>query len=133
MNQHKPGSRFLRWKILLSEFDFDMIHRPEKSNVVSDCLSRIPHENSEYMEIRYFYYAKNPVAKSISQVTTRKRALENRMLIENEEKKVYEYNVNEEPNTTLNDKKYNRIYFIVDDTKNLILKKLELKIKKTII
>lgn len=36
-----PGSRLTRWTIKLSEYDFEVIHRPGKSNQNADALSRI--------------------------------------------------------------------------------------------
>lgn len=36
-----PGSRLTRWTIKLSEYDFEVIHKPGKSNQNADALSRI--------------------------------------------------------------------------------------------
>lgn len=36
-----PGSRLTRWTIKLSEFDFEVVHKPGKSNQNADALSRI--------------------------------------------------------------------------------------------
>lgn len=38
----KHTGRLTRWMIKLQELQFDIIHRSGKSNVVADCLSRIP-------------------------------------------------------------------------------------------
>lgn len=36
-----PGSRLTRWTIKLSEYDFEVIHKPGRSNQNADALSRI--------------------------------------------------------------------------------------------
>lgn len=36
-----PGSRLTRWTIKLSEYDFEVIHRPGKNNQNTDALSRV--------------------------------------------------------------------------------------------
>lgn len=132
-NQNKPGSRLLRWKLLLAEFDFDIIHRPGKNNVVSDCLSRIENSPDNMAEIRYFHFVKNQITKSILQVATRSRARENALITANEEKPKSDfYHINEEPSLAFNVKKYERIFFIFENTKNMAFKKLELKLKKKI-
>lgn len=79
-NQNKVGSRLLRWKLLLAEYDFDIIHRKGKANVVSDCLSRV---EEQPVQMRFFQAVKNPTTKSMLQVITRSRAGENK-IIQNE-------------------------------------------------
>lgn len=130
-SQNKVGSRLLRWKILLSEYDFDIIHRKGKNNVVSDCLSRIGEDPNENVEMRYFHRVKNPTIASILQVITRSRAKENQILAkESPPNESRNYHINEEPNCTLNEKKYEKIFFIVDDTKSTLIKKIEMKLKR---
>lgn len=128
-NQHKPGSRLLRWKLLLAENDFDIIHRSGKNNVVSDCLSRIPQA-----EVRYFHYVNNQVTKSMLQAITRSRAKEKVLIQEQtaENRIKATYHINEEPKATFNDKKFAKIFFIADGLKYLAFKKLEMKIKNKI-
>ncbi|KAJ4431151.1 hypothetical protein ANN_19746 [Periplaneta americana] len=41
MNVKDPGSRILRWRLLLEEYDFEVIHKAGKRNVNADCLSRL--------------------------------------------------------------------------------------------
>lgn len=41
MSLKDPGSRLTRWTIKLSEYDFEVIHRPGRSNSNADALSRI--------------------------------------------------------------------------------------------
>lgn len=104
-NQNKPGSRLLRWKLLLSEFDFEIIHRPGKSDVVSDCLSRIPQQNdeqNEFAQVRYFHFVKNPVTKSILEIIARSRAKENALLQSKKPVDAHEYHVNEESGVVFN-------------------------------
>lgn len=135
-NQNKPGSRLIRWKLLLSEFDFDIIHRPGKSNVVSDCLSRIqqPNDNdNECIPIRYFHYVSNPITKSILGVITRSRAKENALLQSKKPIDAHEYHINEESGVAFSEKKFDKIFFVFEDTKNITFKKLELKLKKKIV
>ncbi|VDI26645.1 Hypothetical predicted protein, partial [Mytilus galloprovincialis] len=38
----KHTGRLSRWALKLQDLNFDIIHRPGKSNVVADCLSRVP-------------------------------------------------------------------------------------------
>ncbi|CAC5364966.1 Transposon Ty3-G Gag-Pol polyprotein,Transposon Ty3-I Gag-Pol polyprotein,Retrovirus-related Pol polyprotein from transposon 297,Retrovirus-related Pol polyprotein from transposon 17.6 [Mytilus coruscus] len=38
----KHTGRLSRWALKLQDLNFDIIHRPRKSNVVADCLSRVP-------------------------------------------------------------------------------------------
>ena len=128
-SQNKVGSRLLRWKILLAEYDFDIIHRKGKNNVVSDCLSRIGEQSKE---VQYFDRIKNPIMRTILVATTRSRARENE-LIQNELRDKHitqKYHINEEPNVTLDSKKYDKIYFITDDQSKLAFKKFQLKLKR---
>ncbi len=41
-NQQLQG-QYARWAIIMSEFDFDVTHRPGQLNKSADCLSRSPH------------------------------------------------------------------------------------------
>ena len=41
MTQPMLSKRQARWVEVLAEFDYKMIHRPGKSNVVADALSRL--------------------------------------------------------------------------------------------
>lgn len=44
-NVRDPSSRLLRWKLLLAEFDFEIIYKAGKRNCNADCLSRYPQAN----------------------------------------------------------------------------------------
>jgi hypothetical protein len=41
-NDAEAGGRLLRWRLALSEFEFDIAHRDGSKNGNSDCLSRLP-------------------------------------------------------------------------------------------
>lgn len=42
MNCPDPLGRLARWCLTLQEFDFNIVHRPGKQNLVPDALSRNP-------------------------------------------------------------------------------------------
>jgi len=44
-NVKDPSSRLLRWKLLLAEYDFDIVYRAGKKHCNADCLSRYPEVN----------------------------------------------------------------------------------------
>ena len=41
MTQPKLSKRQVRWVEMLAKFNFEVVHRPRKSNVVADALSRL--------------------------------------------------------------------------------------------
>lgn len=127
-NQSKPGSRLLRWKLALAEYDFEIIHRKGSNNVVSDCLSRT--ERPETMSIASCI--KNSATKAIMQAITRGRAKETK-LIDDEKPRAPVYHMNEEPNLTFDTKKYDKILFLVEKSGNIAFKKLQTMIKKKIV
>ena len=43
----KHTGRLERWALKLQEYDYDIVHRPGKSNYVADALSRIPYSDDE--------------------------------------------------------------------------------------
>ena len=47
----KHTGRLERWALKLQEYNFDLEHRPGKSNNVADALSRIEHESSEVSDL----------------------------------------------------------------------------------
>jgi hypothetical protein len=54
MNVKDPGSRLIRWRIQLAEYDFEVVHKPGKQNTNADALSRVnvlERENTEPLEI----------------------------------------------------------------------------------
>lgn len=130
-SQNKVGSRLLRWKLMLSEYDFEILYRKGKNNVVSDCLSRIPPAS-----IRCFSLVKNQALKSIMSIITRSRSKENALRRdrdhENEIADRPKFQINKEPSVTLDTKKYEKIFWMIDDKANIAFKKLQLKIKMKI-
>lgn len=40
-NVKDPGSKLVRWRLQLEEFDYEIIHKPGKVNSNADCLSRV--------------------------------------------------------------------------------------------
>lgn len=44
LNLKTPNSRLVKWRLQLTEFDFDIKHRPGRQNVVADALSRITND-----------------------------------------------------------------------------------------
>lgn len=47
MNVKDPGSRLVRWRLLLEEYDYEIIYKQGKLNQNADALSRIKPEESE--------------------------------------------------------------------------------------
>ena len=41
MNVKDPGSRLMRWRLQLAEYDFEVIYKPGKQNANADALSRV--------------------------------------------------------------------------------------------
>lgn len=131
-NQTKVGSRLLRWKLQLAEYNFDIIHRKGSQNVVSDCLSRLePNGNTKLPNL-----TENTTLKTILQIITRSRAKESEIIATAGEenggcvKKTAQ--ISEEPNTTLDARKFVKILFIIDDRTSTPFKKLQMFIKKRI-
>lgn len=78
-NQNKTNSRLLRWKLTLSEYDFQIIHRKGSNNVVSDCLSRLePNSSTDVSNLM-----KNSASRAIMQMITRGRSKENEIIGDN--------------------------------------------------
>jgi len=41
INVKDPGSRLMRWRLQLAEYDFEIIYKPGKQNSNADALSRV--------------------------------------------------------------------------------------------
>lgn len=115
--QNKVGSRLLRWKLTLAEYDFEIIHRRGSNNIVSDCLSRFEPASG----VNICHFVKNAAMKTILQAVTRSRARESEIIAnndktnENNENKKKQKYISEEPSITLDLKKFDKILFIVDN------------------
>ena len=42
------NARIQRWALLLSQYDFELVHKPGKENVIADALSRLPVNDDEF-------------------------------------------------------------------------------------
>lgn len=126
-NQCKPGSRLLRWKLELSEYDFEIVHRKGSNNVVSDCLSRIEHPEGQEIAS----CIKNSATRAIMQAITRSRAKETE-LIGDKTPRTPVYHMDEEPSLTFDSKKFEKIVFLVNGADGMAFKKLQLAIKRKI-
>ena len=42
------NARIQRWALLLSQFDYDLVHKPGRENVIADALSRLPVNDGDY-------------------------------------------------------------------------------------
>lgn len=51
MNVKDPGSRLVRWRLLLEEYDYEIVYKQGKLNQNADALSRIKPENTETSEV----------------------------------------------------------------------------------
>lgn len=122
-SQSKPGSRLLRWKLALSEYNFQIIHRKGTNNVVSDCLSRIEPNAS----IQISHPIKNPTIKALINVMTRSRARESEIIAQ---KETCIKHVTEERSVSLDTKKFDRIVFVIDNSNCLAFKKLQAHMRK---
>lgn len=133
-SQNKVGSRLLRWKLTLSEYDFEIIHRKGTNNVVSDCLSRIEPTAS----VKMCQFIENTAIKTILQAITRSRAKETQIIAAtNDQSKTTEIepklrHIAEEPSVTFDKKKFEKILFVLDGPTGLPFKKLQIFIKKKI-
>lgn len=126
-NQNKVGSRLLRWKLTLAEYDFEIIYRKGSHNTVSDCLSRI----EPTVSVNVSHLITNTATKAIMQAITRSRSKES-ALIGNEKPKSPSFNIHEDPGVSFDTQKYEKILFMVDGAQNLSFKKLQTAIKQKI-
>lgn len=119
----------MRWKLALSEYDFEIIHRKGSHNVVSDCLSRI--ETNPIVKLSDI--VNNTATKSIMQIVTRSRAKENQIISSELDKTPKpSFTIHEKPSLTFDTKNNDEIIFIFDDRAHLSFKKFQLHIKKKI-
>jgi transposase InsO family protein len=45
-NHKEPGSKLIRWRLKLEEYDYKIVHKAGKLHTNADCLSRLPMEES---------------------------------------------------------------------------------------
>lgn len=50
-NQRSGNGKICRWQLRLQQYDYTIVHRPGKYNIVADCLSRAVPENDEISNI----------------------------------------------------------------------------------
>lgn len=133
-SQNKVGSRLLRWKLTLAEYDFEIIHRKGSNNIVSDCLSRIEPTAS----VNMCQFIGNTAIKAILQAVTRSRTKESQIIAaENEQNKKSEIepklrHIAEEPSVTFDKKRFEKIIFVLDGPTGMPFKKLQIFIKRKI-
>lgn len=136
--QTKIGSRLLRWKIFLSEYDFKIIHTPGRNNHVANCLSRIPNklepksipelikENNNFTDILAVTRSKTRASNDSEQhgddkneISTQKPSISRKDAFYIDEKR----NI---PDTKSN---FDKIFFLFSDVKCPLRTKLEHKRK----
>ena len=54
-NVKDPGSKLIRWRLQLEEYDYQIVHKPGRVNSNADCLSRIPIHSIEHDIIKETY------------------------------------------------------------------------------
>lgn len=76
MNNKNPASRLFRWKLELSEYDFDIIHKPGIMNANADALSRIYYSPEEILGQKHTEDTPQPAPTANIRATTRSRLRE---------------------------------------------------------
>lgn len=117
-NVKNTNSRLFRWRIILMEYRFQIMHRQGSQNVVADALSRVKEETENQKSI-------------ISAIQTRSKSNESKEENLIREKSKYYY-IEENNNFIFEDKNHDHIFTILSDEKCELKKKLEKKLNKTI-
>lgn len=143
--QTNPGQRLIRWKILLSEHDFKIIHKPGKQNQVADCLSRIKHNPEQPPETdskprTIEEWIKETRDEKIMQIVTRSKAQNKKILdetnqnAENNQVPQIEntYMIDEKPGTLITGNEFEHIFYLFTDSDCEMKRKLEDKTKTKI-
>lgn len=133
--QTKLSNRLLRWKLMLSEYDFKIIHVPGKQNTVADCLSRIkPDIISTPKSIEELM--KETTNEEILPVTTRSKSKTKAQLQQQQTGTKEEfrntYHFEEGNNILINISNYDNAFYLFRLDKPAMKAKLEDKIKKKI-
>ena len=77
--------RQARWVELIAEFDFEIVHRPGKSNVVIDALSRLNNIETEELGVVVKGVKREDLFKGLEQAY--KKDKETKMILENRDTK----------------------------------------------
>jgi len=48
-NITNPGSRLIRWRLTLEEYDYEIVHKAGKGNTNADALSRNPISDDQHI------------------------------------------------------------------------------------
>lgn len=117
--------RMIRWKILLSEQNFKIIHKKGSQNVVADALSRIRQEKLS-----------NPEDIKINAVQTRRQIKDKTDEISNNENTSNNeipinknYFMEEKNNMLVNTEEYDQVIYIFGEINGYMHKKLQHKLK----
>ena len=38
----QANARIIRWSLILAQYNYKIVHKPGKDNLIADCLSRLP-------------------------------------------------------------------------------------------
>lgn len=139
MKLKNPASRLMRWKLELSEYDFEIIHRPGILNANADALSRIQIKPEELLGEEPDMNKIDKKYEAKINVTTRKQAKGKQDLLENR-KRILENPIS---NIILEEidilyfkesEKTLKIYVITEDSNfnypNRLIKEIENKMKE---
>lgn len=135
-NQKRVTSRLLRWKILLSEYDFKIIHMPGRLNFVADCLSRIGAPAGEHDVTPKSVSDFKPNNTEDILVVTRNQS-KRKNSAQNEEQTASIPEIREENNlriserrgTLLTQKQFDKVYYFFNRLNTTLQSKLESRLK----
>lgn len=131
--QTKLSNRLLRWKLLLSEYNFKIIHVPGKQNQVADCLSRMPENASTPQTIGDLCRGTND--EIVLQMITRSKAKNKEIMGEAQNTNVNTnvtntYTIHENSNMLIFRGNYDLIFYMFDGNNCEMSRKLGDKLKR---